>query len=385
MGLAYMKLSRTPMSVDLAITNRCNLRCEYCSYFSAADVSEDLPCEEWLRFFEELGSLAVLSVTLQGGEPFYREDLKEIIGGIIRNRMRYSILSNGTLITEEMAAFISSTGRCDCVQVSIDGSVPATHDAFRGDGSFRKAMDGIQLLQKHGVPNSVRVTIHRKNVRELEEIAKLLLEDVGLSEFSTNAASYMGLCRQNPEQVQLTVDERSLAMATLMKLSQKYKGRINAAAGPFAEGQRFLEMEKYRRRGVHEVPGKGYLTGCSGPMTKMAVRADGALVPCTHLSHMELGRANKDELKRVWLRHPELDHLRKRHRIPLSSFKFCSGCDYLNYCTGNCPALSYTILGEVNHPSPDACLKRFLEAGGVIPDPEEIIEQSPFVGMRDKP
>ena len=45
------------------------------------------------------------------------------------------------------------------------------------------------------------------------------------------------------------------------------------------------------------------------------------------------------------------------------------------YCTGNCPALAYTILGKENHPSPDACLKRFLDGGGVLPD-ESLLDSS---------
>jgi hypothetical protein len=40
----------------------------------------------------------------------------------------------------------------------------------------------------------------------------------------------------------------------------------------------------------------------------------------------------------------------------------------VNYCTGNCPGLSYTLVGEVNHPSPDACLRKFLAEGGRLPD-----------------
>ena len=80
-----MKVMRTPKSVDLAITNRCNLRCKYCSHFtSAGDVGQDLPKEEWLQFFAELNRCAVMDVTLQGGEPFYRGDLKELIEGIVR-------------------------------------------------------------------------------------------------------------------------------------------------------------------------------------------------------------------------------------------------------------------------------------------------------------
>ena len=364
-----MQIMNTPRSVDLAITNRCNLQCKYCSHFTGAgDVGQDLSGSEWITFFEELNRCAVMNVTLQGGEPFCREDLKELIEGIVRNRMRFDILSNGTLITKEMAAFLASTGRCDGVQVSIDGSIPMTHDAFRGKGNFYKAIRGIKLLQKHHLPVSVRVTIHRQNVGDLDGIARLLLEDIGLPGFSTNAASYMGLCRQNAEQVQLANDERSLAMKVLLKLSQKYEGRISATAGPLAECETWLIMDQASIEGKGHVPGGGYLTACGGPMEKIAVRADGVMVPCIQMSHIELGRINRDDLKAIWQNHSELKRLRHRSKTSLSEFEFCKGCDYINYCTGNCPALAYLILGSDHHPSPDACLKRFLEAGGRLPD-----------------
>ena len=364
-----MKLMKTPRSLDISITNRCNLRCTYCSHFTGAgDVSQDLPKEEWLQFFQELNRCAVMNVTIGGGEPFCRKDLSELIEGIVRNRMRFNILSNGTLITDGMAAFLASTGRCDGVQVSIDGSVPTTHDAFRGEGNFLKAMQGIKSLQNHDVPVSVRVTIHKQNVWDLENVSKLLLEEVGLSSFSTNAASYMGLCRKNTDQVQLNVEEHSLAMDTLLRLAKKYNSRINASAGPLAEGRNWLEMEKAFQQGKESLPGQGYLTSCNGPMNHMAVRADGLMVPCGQMSHIELGRINKDKLQEVWKEHPELKRLRERHKIPLKDFEFCQGCEYINYCTGNCPALAYTILGKDDHPSPDACLKRFLETGGRLPE-----------------
>jgi SynChlorMet cassette radical SAM/SPASM protein ScmE len=368
-----MRLMSTPKSVDLEITNRCNLRCTYCSHFtSAGDVDQDLPKEEWLTFFEELNRCAVMSVCLSGGEPFYREDLKELIEGIVRNLMRFNILSNGTLITDEMAAFLASTKRCDSIQVSIDGSIPITHDAFRGKGTFFRAIKGIRSLQKHYVPVTVRVTIHRKNVRDLEGIAKLLLEEIRLSSFSTNSASHMGLCRKNAEQVQLTTEERSLAMEALLKLNKKYDGRIGATAGPLADARNWLAMEQARREGKECLPNRGYLTSCGGVMSKMAVRADGMMGPCSQMPHIELGRINKDDLKEVWENHPELNWLRDRCTIPLRNFEFCRNCDYINYCAGGCPALAYTIMNEENHPSPDACLRRFLEEGGKLPDIERV-------------
>ena len=234
-----MTLMKTPRSVDLLITGKCNLRCKYCSYFtSAAEVTEDLSTEEWLRFFKVLNRSMVMDVCLQGGEPFVREDIKELIEGIVRNGMRFTVLSNGTLITDEMAKFIASTRRCDCVQVSIDGSCAETHDVCRGAGNFERAVNGLKLLQKHGVPATVRVTIHRGNVRDLDNVARLLLEDFGLPSFGCNSASHLGLCRKNAEQVQLSRRKRSLAMKSLIALSRKYNGRISATAGPLARGSR---------------------------------------------------------------------------------------------------------------------------------------------------
>jgi SynChlorMet cassette radical SAM/SPASM protein ScmE len=363
-----MKLMKTPRSMQLLVTGKCNLRCKYCSHFSSAgDVEDDLPLEEWLTFFQELNRAGVLDVCLQGGEPFMRDDFKELVEGIVRNGMRYSILSNGTLITDEMARFLASTGRCDYVQVSIDGSAAETHDICRGAGNFDRAVKGLKLLQKHGVPATVRVTIHRGNVRDLDNVARLLLEDFGLPSFGTNSASHLGLCRKNAEQVQLGGEERYIAMTSLLELSRIYNGRISATAGPLADARGWREMERAREQGLERLPGRGFLTGCGGPFSYLGVRADGMILSCVQMPDMALGRINEDDLTEIWQDHPELNRFRKRREIPLSSFLFCKGCSYVNYCTGNCPATSYTIVHDAWHPSPDSCFKAFLDSGGTLP------------------
>jgi SynChlorMet cassette radical SAM/SPASM protein ScmE len=367
-----MRIMKSPKSVDIDITGRCNLRCTYCSHFaSAGDVNVDLPAGEWIMFFEELGREAVMEVTLAGGEPFIRKDLKELLEGIVKNRMRFAILSNGTLITDEIASYIASTRRCNSVQVSIDGSGPSTHDACRGDGNFLLAVKGIKTLQKHGIPVAVRATIHKHNVHDLDGIARLLLEDIGIPSFSTNAASYFGQCRENNDHLRLTTAERSYAMDVLTKLSRAYNGRVTASAGPLAEAQSWEKMEKARIDEKESLPGKGYLRSCGGVFSKMAVRSDGVMTPCTQMSHIELGRVNKVSLNRVWQEHPELMRLRKRREIPLRTFAFCQACEYTPYCAGNCPALAYTITGKEEHPSPDACLRTFLLDGGKLPMEEQ--------------
>ena len=364
------QIMRTPRVVDVEVTSRCSLRCKYCYFFDNPEVPYgDRPTEDWLKFFDELGRCNVMNVTLLGGEPFVREDLPELIEGIVRNRMRYSILSNGGLIDDEIAAFLRSTGRCDHVQVSVDGSTCVTHDAGRGRGSFNRAIRGIRALQANDVPIGVRVTIHRKNVHDLEQTAHLLLEELGIPNISFNSAGYLGSAKLNADDMLLNIDERSLAMQTLLRLSAQYDGRILATAGPLWDAKSFLQMEQARAEGAPAFPNGGRLTGCNCPAQKLAVRSDGTMVTCTLLPTTELGKINGEPLDILWERSQALGNFRQRRSIPLSDFEYCKDCSYRPYCTGNCPAMSYTLTGEINRPSPDACMRLFLEEGGKLPDP----------------
>jgi SynChlorMet cassette radical SAM/SPASM protein ScmE len=329
----------------------------------------DVNTGAWLRFFEEMGTCSVMNVTLQGGEPFMREDLPELIAGIVRNRMRFSILSNGGLITDDAARFIADTGRCDSVQISVDGSCPDVHDTLRGKGAFEGAMRGIDILRGRGAHVSVRVTIHRQNYQDLENIARLLIDDLGLDGFSTNSAIPLGSCRLKSDAVLLDPEAHHTAMETLLKLWHRYDGKISASAGPLALAWRWHQMETARLQGAQPFSDGGYLTGCGCTAQKLAVRADGTLIPCTMLPDMALGRINQDRLADVWRESPILNRLRTRHQVPLEKFEFCAGCPYIPYCTGNCPGAAASLTGQDGHPSPDACLRNFLMKGGRLPDP----------------
>jgi SynChlorMet cassette radical SAM/SPASM protein ScmE len=361
------RLMRSPRSLTIEITSRCNLRCRYCYFFNNAAVEyRDLSTDAWLKFFDEMGSLGVMKVTLAGGEPFIREDLRELLDGIVCNRMRFSFLSNGTLINDEIAEFIASTGRCEYVQVSVDGSCAEVHDTCRGKGSFDGAIRGLRTLQRHGIGVAVRTTIHRDNVHDLDHIAHFLLNELGLPDFSTNAAGYMGTCCVNADNVMLNIEERKEAMETLLRLAAKYDGRIMSDAGPLTDGRMWRRMEEARAQNAPGFHNGGRLTACGCPSSKLSVRADGTIVPCNMLAHVELGKVNQDSLSEIWRNSPALNQLRNRHSIPLTKFEFCAGCSYLPYCTGNCPGLAYTLTGQVDHPSPDACLRRFLAEGGTL-------------------
>jgi SynChlorMet cassette radical SAM/SPASM protein ScmE len=362
------KVMRSPRSVDIEITGGCNLRCRYCYHFgNGAAGRPDLSTGEWLRFFEELGEHGVMSVGLGGGEPFLRRDLAELVDGIVANRMRFSLVSNATLISEEMAARLAATNRCDGVQVSLDGSRPVFHDACRGAGSWHGALAGIRRLQREGVPLSARVTIHRYNVHDLEATLGLLLDDLALPSVSTNAVGYLGLCREEPSDLLLTVSERMAAMDTLLRLAERYGDRLQAQAGPLADARAWHRMEQARLSSALPQDGTVRLVGCGCVFDRLAVRSDGAYIPCLLLPELEMGRVGRDSLSEVWQRGGALDRLRRRMQTRLDALPFCRDCRYSPYCTGDCPGLAYARTGDTGVASSDSCLRRFLLEGGAIP------------------
>ena len=151
----YTEISDRPGDFDISLTGKCNLHCDYCFYAHEMHDRPDLSKEEWFTFFDELGRLGVRTLTLSGGEVFVRKDFFELLDYIIEKRMRYSILSNGTLIDERMISRLEEKKRrlrLNSIQVSIDGSCAEIHDKSRGEGSFKKAIRGLRLLKEAGFP-----------------------------------------------------------------------------------------------------------------------------------------------------------------------------------------------------------------------------------------
>jgi SynChlorMet cassette radical SAM/SPASM protein ScmE len=366
----YPDMADRPGDFDISLTGKCNLHCDYCFYAQEMHNRPDLPKEEWFAFFDELGSLAVRSMTLSGGEVFVRKDLFELIDRLIEKRMRYSVLSNGTLISEKTLLLFDKKKRrqrLNSIQVSIDGSCPEVHDKSRGDGSFIKAIRGMRLLKEAGFPVNCRVTVNRFNVDDLDNIASLLLEDVGLNSFGTNDAMPMGAGCENQASITLLPQQQLQAMKTLIRLEKKYNGRVNATAGPLAKWKSYGEMEHARASGEKSAIWRmGFLTACGCVFNKLAVHHDGVITPCNMLAELELGRINRDSIKTIWKTNLTLKALKDRRNIPMEKVPGCETCAWIPYCNGSCPGLAQTMTGDFNLANPHDCYKRFLTATGLI-------------------
>ncbi len=367
----YSWIREAPRALDVSLTGRCNLRCAYCFYADEMVGRRDLPADRWLAFFRELDGLAVRTLTLSGGEIFLRRDLWELIDGIVAARMRYSVLTNGTLLTDDVLTQLGQTHRrrrLDSIQVSIDGSCAEIHDASRGKGSFEQALRGLRLLKAAGFPATARVTVNRHNAGDLENVFRLLLDDVGLARVGTNDAIPLGTGCARQEDIVLRPEQRPEAMRALVRLERTYPGRIQATAGSLALWHMFREMEEARASGQKTRRWKmGCLSSCGCMFAKLAVHHDGMIVPCNMLAAASLGIIGETPIRSIWQDHPLLKEMRERGQIPMDQVPGCAGCEWASFCSGGCPAAEYTRTGEMNVANPDCCYRKFLDECGGLP------------------
>jgi uncharacterized protein len=101
-----------------------------------------------------------------GGEALMRPDITGLIAHASARGLRPVVGTNGTLLTPEWCEFLHANQWL--VGISIDGT-EQMHDAYRGQGTWRRVMDGIRLLQRHQVEWNAMATVHQANAsRPLE-------------------------------------------------------------------------------------------------------------------------------------------------------------------------------------------------------------------------
>jgi MoaA/NifB/PqqE/SkfB family radical SAM enzyme len=140
---------------------------------------------------DEIGKISCsfkhpVSLSLTGGEPFLREDLKEIIHAFHKNcgTRDVGIATNGTFkesIVETIRSVLDQNVLSSLsVQVSMDG-LEDTHDAIRGvKGSFEKAMSTIKelkILASHYPAFQLKtaLSVQNQNFSELKQYVEYLL------------------------------------------------------------------------------------------------------------------------------------------------------------------------------------------------------------------
>ena len=170
----------------------CNLACKYCYYLeknklyptAQRHLMSDEMLEQFTREYIEAQNMSQVLFTWHGGEPllrsidFYRKALslqQKYAGG---RRIDNVIQTNGTLLTDEWCEFFAQNHWL--VGISIDGPQP-DHDHYRltaaGKPSWKKVMQGIKLLKKHGVEWNAMAVVNAYNANHPLEFYRFFKEN----------------------------------------------------------------------------------------------------------------------------------------------------------------------------------------------------------------
>ena len=182
-----------PLYVMLKPTGaHCNLACKYCYYLEKNNLyptaqrhlMSDEMLEQFTREYIEAQTMNQVLFTWHGGEPllrsidFYRKALslqQKYAGG---RRIDNVIQTNGTLLTDEWCEFFAQNHWL--VGISIDGPQP-DHDHYRltaaGKPSWKKVMQGIKLLKKHGVEWNAMAVVNAYNANHPLEFYRFFKEN----------------------------------------------------------------------------------------------------------------------------------------------------------------------------------------------------------------
>ena len=341
------------------ITDVCNLKCKHC--YSEDNTIRDLPLQQLKEIFDKYLK-AILKwnikgeISLTGGEPILRNDFFELLDYIYRRWEEnpcflVSLMSNGTLITEELVFRLKSYWpMLPAVQISMDGVCKETHEALRGKGIFAKTKDSFSLLNEHGFGTALHFVVHKKNYRDAFDILELG-EELNVKRIT--------LSRLVPEG-----RGKNLGMLTPSELKKLWIHLSEKCLDFYSKGV-FLARSRcdlwhlvdiasalYSLKwGAQENMFPSYLQigqRCPIGINGLVVDADGTVLPCKRLP-LSVGNITQDTFFNIWYSSKLLWKFRYREKYMKGK---CQACPFLadeelrHLCAGGSPCISYSDCGD---------------------------------------
>lgn len=165
---------RLPLKGSLDLTYRCNNDCRHCWLrlpSEAPDGGREISFAEIRRLVDEARSMGCREWTISGGEPMLRPDFAGIFEYVAARSARYTLITNGTLITPAIARLLKRPG---AKLISLYGATAGVHDhVTRRPGSFEALTQGIAHLRGAGAGFTVQVVPMRDNFHQFDDMVRL--------------------------------------------------------------------------------------------------------------------------------------------------------------------------------------------------------------------
>lgn len=302
--LTKARFLNKPFYVTMELTYRCNLSCIHC-YLGGVE-SGELSTKEVCSLIDQLAEEGCFQLILTGGEALLREDFFEIAAHGRRNNLALSLISNGILINEEIAAHLKELSFQD-VSISIYGML--SHDFITGmPGSLEKSLAAIRFLVDNKLKVQIKTPVMTINAEEIQELGELC-DKMGV-EFQPNPA--------------ITGRISGLMDTVSLRMNDSQLGD-------------FLRLQAQRK-----VKYSGLRTFCNTGRTMAAISPQGDVYPCISLRE-KVGSIRERSFRDIWMKSPYLNWLRD---LELADLEDCIGCETREYCQ-LCPGESRSEEGSI--------------------------------------
>lgn len=143
----------------LAVTDRCNLRCNYCMPEAGIQFAQNqklLTLNELISVSERLVAMGIDKIRITGGEPFVRKDMMLLFKKLstLKGLKNISVTTNATLIGAHIDELKSLS--ITNINVSLDAISPETFKKITRRNDFQKVLDNLLRL----IDNDFKIKIN---------------------------------------------------------------------------------------------------------------------------------------------------------------------------------------------------------------------------------
>ncbi len=333
------------------ITRSCNLFCAHCRASAVyGPYPDELSTEECFRIIDEILEVGKPILILSGGEPLLKYNVFQIAEYAVSKGLRVVMGTNGTLITEEIAARLKEVS-VSRIGISLDFPAPELHDNFRGQpGAFEAAIAGIARAQQAGIEVQINSTITKLNASYLDDLLTLALK-IGAVAFHPFMLVPTGRGK-GLESVELSPQEYEEVLNWIYDKQAEMGDRMFFKPTDAPHYLRVVKQRNEKIRQQEELPAEEAKLTCSrNPMSSVTrgclagvgfcfISHQGKVQGCGYLD-VEAGDIRKESFKKIWDESPLFRDLRDLSKIKGK----CGLCEYKELC-GGCRARAYEATGD---------------------------------------
>jgi len=376
--LAAVDFPGSPFLVIWETTRACDLACKHCRAQAVRDRHpSELTTREAMGLLDEIRRFGRPLVVLTGGDPLKRPDTLEIIEYGAGLGLRIGLTPSGTpLMTREILRQLKDAGLAR-LAVSLDGSRPEIHDAFRGvAGSYDWTLRMLHAARELGLSTQVNTTVSRYNLNDFGDLAALMT-GLGIALWSVFFLVPTG--RARPEDV-ASAEEFERVFHAMYDLSRTAPFDIKSTAAPQYRRVILQRQVEERRAGRRHSPPTPLTAGVGFSLADGVGRAKGVndgdgFVFISHTGEIypsgflpvSAGNVRTDSIVDVYRDAPLFRELRDRSLLKGK----CGVCEYREICGGS-RARAYALMGDWLEAEPycvhvPSAYRRMVEAGEAEP------------------